>query len=216
MAGQTLADTHIAGALLALALGDQHLDDLTPPRDQLTEQPRRLIGDRPRFGLYRFGKPRDHLGIDRIGLGPFAERLREVAHLRRVDNHQRQLRSTNRRRHYRLKPPGRLHCNQHRCHDPQPIDQRLQAFAVSTDCKRRPVWTHVHIQPVLRHIDADECLSHGDPSLRKRARFAAQATVRVRWNDRRGPSLRNGLECPRMIRSPVRHRASYPNQFGDS
>src|SRR5205823_10533025 len=55
VAGQTLADTHIAGALLALALGDQHLDDLTPPRDQLTEQPRRLIGDRPRFGLYRFG-----------------------------------------------------------------------------------------------------------------------------------------------------------------
>src|SRR5204862_6791442 len=84
VAGQTLADTHIAGALLALALGDQHLDDLTPPRDQLTEQPRRLIGDRPRFGLYRFGKPRDHLGIDRIALGPFAERLREVAHLRAV------------------------------------------------------------------------------------------------------------------------------------
>ncbi len=39
------------------------------------------------------------------------------------------------------------------------------------------------------------------PSLRKRARCAAQATVRVRWNDRRRPWLSHGLGVPRSVRS---------------
>jgi hypothetical protein len=39
-----------------------------------------------------------------------------------------------------------------------------------------------------------------------RARFAAPATVRVRWKDGRGARLTHGLDRPRGIRTPARHR----------
>src|SRR5262249_59184215 len=42
VAGQALAHAHIAGTLLALTFGDQHLDDLTAPRHQFAEQTRGL------------------------------------------------------------------------------------------------------------------------------------------------------------------------------
>src|SRR6185503_4626189 len=47
---------------------------------------------------------------------------------------------------------------------------------------------------------------HLIPSLRNRASQAAQATVRVQWNDGRGAALRSGPRGPRMRRSPARHR----------
>jgi hypothetical protein len=36
--------------------------------------------------------------------------------------------------------------------------------------------------------------------------FAAQATVRVRWTNRRGAILTHGLERPRGLRTPACHR----------
>jgi hypothetical protein len=76
---------------------------------------------------------------------------------------------------------------------------------------RKPlaVWTHMHIQLILRHI-------HLHPSLRNRAYYAALATVRVRWNDGRGSPLRSGLQSPWMKRSPVRHRISHCSRCSDS
>ena len=57
-------------------------------------------------------------------------------------------------------------------------------------------------------LDADNAtVFHGNPSLRKRARDAAHATVRVRWNDGRATLLRNELRRPRVSRSTRRHRA---------
>src|SRR5262249_28275175 len=69
---------------------------------------------------------------------------------------------------------------------------------------------------VLRNVDSNIDRVHLNPSLRKRARIAAQATVRVRWNDGRSTVLRNGLASPRMTRSSVRHRTGNDSRFGDS
>ena len=49
-------------------------------------------------------------------------------------------------------------------------------------------------------------LVHGDPSLSKRARGAAPATVRVRWKGGRGARLTDGLRRPGGGRTPARHR----------
>src|SRR5262249_51702215 len=109
-----------------------------------------------------------------------------------------------------------LHRNQHWLHRPESIEELFNSLAVSGDRKGRTTRTHVHVQPILRHIDANESLFHGDPSLRKRARYAAQATVRVRWNGGRGAELRSGLASPRTRRAPVRHRTSQSSRFADS
>src|SRR4029453_15473718 len=97
----------------------------------------------------------------------------------------------------------------------QPLDQLTQAFAVAHDVKGLTAGTHVHIQSVLRYIDANIDRVHLDPSLRNGARLAAQATVRVRWNGGQGSTLRNGLQGPGMSRPPVRHRIGNANRFGD-
>src|SRR5262249_25513987 len=71
---------------------------------------------------------------------------------------------------------------------------------------------------VLRNVDTNnDGALHGDPSLPNRAsRGAALATVRVRWNNGRGPLLRIGLQSPRLSRPPVRHRTGQFSRFGDS
>ena len=88
---------------------------------------------RPRLGLHGFGEESDHLGVDRIGLGALADRLGEVAHLRRIDDDQRQRSASNRCSRYRLKATGRFDGNQLRRERPQPPDQLLQAFAVAAN-----------------------------------------------------------------------------------
>src|SRR5262245_9918258 len=75
-------------------------------------------------------------------------------------------------------------------------------------------WTHGNIEAVLRSIDTNGDLLHGDPSLSKRARGAAPATVRVRWNGGRGAKLSNGLRGPKVRRTPARHRASLARRVG--
>jgi hypothetical protein len=174
--------------------------------NQFTEQTSGFVRDLMRRWLHRLRKARDHLGIDWISLGPLANSLCEVANLCRVGDYQWQLRAADRGCHYGLKPASRLHHNQHGRVRSQPVNQLFQPLAVATDRKGLPARTHVHVQPILRHIDANVSLLHGDPFLAQSGSFAAQATVRVRWNDGRGAKLRNGLYCPRTMRSPVRHR----------
>src|SRR5262249_45319207 len=78
----------------------------------------------------------------------------------------------------------------------QPSDQALQSTRVAIDHKRFTTGTHCDVEAVLRHVDTDnDGVLHGDPSLPNRAsRVAAPATVRVRWNDGRGPQLSHGLQ----------------------
>src|SRR5215211_8591975 len=75
---------------------------------------------------------------------------------------------------------------------------------------------HVNVELVLRDVDADDDGVHPVPSLSKRASHAAQGTVRVRWNDGRGPSLTHGLDHPRGLRSRARHRTGQNSRSSDS
>ena len=94
------------GPLLALALGDDHVDDLPPARHQIGQQPRGFIGQRPRLGLGGLREMRNHSRIDRVGLGPLADRLGEGAHLGRIDDHNRQTSGGESRSHHRLEASG--------------------------------------------------------------------------------------------------------------
>ena len=63
-------------ALLALALGDDHLDDLASPSDKIGQKPGLFVGHRPDVRFGRLDEMGDHRRVDRVGLGSFAERLR--------------------------------------------------------------------------------------------------------------------------------------------
>src|SRR5262245_66587612 len=90
---------------------------------------------------------------------------------------------------------------------PQPLHQIVQSGAIALDREPLSTWTHRDVETILRDVDTDDDEFHGDPSLSNRASHrAAQATVRVRWNDRRGTTLSHGLQGPRALRTPACHR----------
>src|SRR4030088_2579534 len=211
-----LAHADIGGPLLALAFGDHHLDDLPAPAYQLGEKALRFVRQCPQLGFHRLDEVGNDGCVNRVGFGPLAERLGKVAYLRRIHHHQRQTCPRHRRRHDRLEATGGLHSDQLRRERTQPLNQLFQAFAVARDRKGLPAREDVHIQPGLRHIDANIDRVHLHPSLRNRARVAAPATVRVRWNGGGGAALWSGRHSPRTRRSPVRHRAWHYNRLGDS
>ena len=190
-----------------LTFGGHHLDDLAPARDQIGEQSRHLVWKRTRHCLGGFGKMRDHRGIDRVGLSPLAKRLGKSSHLRRVDHNDWQ---------FCRRQAGRYHCLETTCcldrnntrHDLlQPFRQILNTSTGASGDKALTARTHRNIQSILTDVDSDNTSVHLIPSLRKRARNAAQATVRVRWNGRRRPMLIHGLGVPRGRRSIACHRA---------
>src|SRR5262249_55775990 len=99
----------------------------------------------------------------------------------------------------------------------------LSAFSRSTrasspaDCVRPQTLstrTHCDVETIFRNVDTNDDSFHGDPSLCKRARSAAPATVRVRWNGGRGTRLTDGLIGPGGGRTPARHRTALATRFG--
>src|SRR6185437_4868299 len=86
-------------------------------------------------------------------------------------------------------------------------DQPVHPTGITRNRKDFSAGTHRNVQAVFRDVDTDSDDLHGDPSLPNRASlFAAQATVRVRWNGERGAELTYGLQRPRGLRTPARHR----------
>jgi hypothetical protein len=102
-----------------------------------------------------------------------------VAHLRRVDHHQRQAGSGQSGRCHRLKAAACLKGDQHRQERVQFGNQFIKTLAVARHGKGFPRGMHVHIEPILRDINADIDLFQGDPALLNRAHWAARATGRV-------------------------------------
>ena len=75
--------------LAAVLLSGQHLDQLATACHQGTQRLRGCIGQWPNHGTHRIGEMGEHPGVDRIGLGQFANGFGEVTHLARVDRHHR-------------------------------------------------------------------------------------------------------------------------------
>jgi hypothetical protein len=61
-----------------MLLGDEHLDELPPTREERAQRPGVRIGERPQGGPHPLGEEGKHRRIDRIGLGEATERLGEV------------------------------------------------------------------------------------------------------------------------------------------
>ena len=184
-----------AQALLALAFGPDHCDDLAPPRNKIGQQPGLLVGQRARLKVGGLGEMRNDPGIDRIGLSSLAERLGEGSHLRRVDDRTRQPRGRQSGCHHGFKAPGRLQRNNMRRKLAQPRHQLLNPSRITADSECFSTRTHCDVEAVLRNVDTNNDPIHVDPSLPKRAsRIAAPATVRVLWIDGRGPTLSHGLQ----------------------
>ena len=89
----------------------------------------------------------------------------------------------------------------------QPVRQAGDPRPAALHREGLPARQDVNIQPVLRHVDPNvNGALHRIPSLRNRARNAAQATVRVQWNDGGAATLRFGLKRPWMSRHRLRRR----------
>ena len=73
-----------------LPLGDEHLEQLPPPRDQRRQRVRGGIGDGRGVGWTRAPKCASTCRIDRIRFRGAADGLREGAHLARIDDGDRE------------------------------------------------------------------------------------------------------------------------------
>src|ERR1700722_19832431 len=198
----------------AVAFRPNHLDDLTPPSDQLGKQACRRVRKLPKLWFGSFSKVCDHGGIDQIGLGALAKNLCEGPPRRRIDPPPRQASAGKPRRNHRLETPGSLNRHQPDREVLQPFDQLIDPGTRAANRKTTSLRPYRYVQPLLRYIDTDINRVHLIPSLRKRASQAAQATVRVQWNGRRRPSLSHGLGVPQVARSPACHRNAYPTRVG--
>ena len=200
-------------AFLALAFGADHVDDLPPAGDEVGEHLCFGVGQWSDLWPCRLDEAGDDRSIDRVGLGALAKRGGKGPDLGRVDHHDRQAGAAEPGRDDRLEAAGRLDGDCRAGERLQPLDQLGQAFAVARDGKGLFFRQDMHVQPILRYIDPNNNGGvHPNPSLRKRARFAAQATVRVRWNGRRGHKLTNGLGVPRGSRPHACHRTRVYNR----
>ena len=94
-----------------------------------------------------------------------------------------------------LKAAGRLQRDDLRSDLLQTRGQAFQSGCIAFNAKRLSTRTNSDIETIFRHVDTDNDHVYGDPSLPNWASHsAAPATVRVRWNDKRGATLTHGLQ----------------------
>ena len=146
-------------------------------------------------------------------LAPLAERLPKVAHLSRIDHHDRQA-GARQSRHDSLERAGRLDRDERRRKRVESGHQFFEARAIAGGRKNRPGWMGMPIQPILRNIDADIASAHPSPSLRNRASLRAPKRLFGSMEGGRKPRLIHGLGVPKGCRSPIRHRFQRYARFG--
>src|SRR5215471_21264242 len=202
------------GPFLALLLGSDHVDDLAPAGDEIGELLGGLVRQRPWYDTRCLAEVGDHAGIDRVGLGALADGFGEGADLRRVGDRNRQAGPGEGRNYDRLEAAGGLEDDEVGLHNLETRHEVVEPGTSARDSETLTTRTHGNIEAVLRYVDTNGDLLHGDPSLSKRARGAAPATVRVRWNGGRGAKLSNDLRGPKVRRTPARHRASLARRVG--
>lgn len=74
----------------AIFLGDEHVEERTPPRQERIQRLRSVIGQWPRLGANALRKEGEDVGIDGIGLGELSRGACEVAYLAEIDDDERQ------------------------------------------------------------------------------------------------------------------------------
>src|SRR5262249_22503423 len=209
-----LLDARI-GPFLALPLRSDHLNDLAPAGDKIGKLLGCLVGQRPWCDAGRFAEVGDHAGIDWVGLGALADSFRESPDLCRIGDYDRQACRREGRNGDGLEAAGCLDDDEVGLQHFETRYEVVEPGTSARDSEKHTTWTHGNIEVALRNVDTNGDLLHGDPSLSKRARGAAPATVRVRWNGGRGARLTDGLGRPGGRRTPARHRASLARRVGE-
>ena len=124
------------GVLESIALGDQHLQHLTPTGQQRVEGLGRVIGQRARGRAHALGEERQDVGVDPIGLGELAGGPGKVAHLARGGDHHRQLGRRERGHRRALVAAGSLENDERRRVAAHALAERVDARYIIGD---RPV-----------------------------------------------------------------------------
>src|SRR5690606_31930222 len=127
----------------------------------------------------------------------FAKRVGKGTHLRWIDDHHRQTSGRQLRCCQPFKPARCLERDALRRKIAQPCCQLIDAVAGVLAAEALAGRHDMHVEPILRDVNANKMRVHLVPSLSKRASFAAaQATVRVRWNGGLDPGSPTGLVSP--------------------
>jgi hypothetical protein len=144
------------GRVAAVALGDQHLEQLAPARHQGAQVAGGLVRQGSRGRPHRLGEAGDRLRVEPVGLGQPPRCAREGAHLARVDDRDRQAGRGQGRREADLHPAGGLEHDERRREGGQALDQRRHALLVVVDREALARGPRVDVEPILGDVDADE------------------------------------------------------------
>ena len=193
-----------------IGLHADHFHHLTAACDQFRQALAVCISERTRFRPNAFGEQGNSLSVERVGLGEPPDGTGKIPDLTRIDDGYWQIGTGQSGGHGDLEPAGSLKRDQCWRQFAQLADQVFKAFLIALDYEGLAGREYMNIKAIFRDIDTDEARRSGkvfhDPSLRMRARLAAQATVRVPYGtDGRGTTLLLGLSHPRGLRAPV-HR----------
>lgn len=175
-------------------LGGAHLDQLASAADQVDEGLTLAVGERPRRRGDGLREPRDHLGVQAVGLGQPARGTRppagpngrrrtgSVTDLARVDDGGRQPGGREGHGDALLQAARGLEHDQRGSVVRQLLEELLDPGRIVRDREGVPGGQHMNVEPRLADIDADEA---GEPihapALPRRCglALAAQATVRA-------------------------------------
>ena len=224
----------VRGGLAApVLLGPPRAQELPTPGDQRAQVPRGRLGARAHGRLDGGGEAREHLGIQRVGLGQDAVGAGEVAHLAWVDHRDRQARRLQRRHHrlliaaaglqHEAPTPLRAHppaqggvagrSVRHPPGSPGRVDGHIQVIPGDIDAEIQ-VRSGSHSVPSTR-ADLAPCLADSGSRLRPRQLFGLWASATGRDDpalprSRKGPRANRSVPARRMPSDVPRVLGTYP------
>ena len=175
-----------------------------------------LTGQGAHRRLDALGKQRQHVRVDRIGLGQLARGFGKVAYLARIDHRRTEPRTGKLGGGQAPKHIGGLHDHQHRPGQTrQPLAQLGAARLIVGNAPRLLFGQHMNIQMVLRDIDTykNTKLTHGfTRSYLAIIRARAQATARIHAKQEAATRLRDGLNQDTIDLPLPRPQARYARE----
>ena len=138
-----------------MLLGGEHLNQLAPPRQERIEFALVVGREQARRGLHLLREAREERRIEPIGLRQSTRRLREVAHVPRIHDHDRQRCGGEGARHRELVAASRFEHDQRRGDRPHMLEQRADPRLVVRHRRGLVGRAHLHVERGLRNVNPD-------------------------------------------------------------
>lgn len=142
--------------LQSIALGGHHVDELPAARHERVKGLQGRIRQRAWCGMDSFGKERQEMRIQAVGLGELSGGLGEVADLPRLRHHHREARGRQRRDEPGFVSSGGLQNDERRRQRAHAVDRCRDAGEIVRRCPRRATRTARDDDVGLGDVDADE------------------------------------------------------------